>query len=142
MVSVAKMVRVAIAMVVLAVAGCDGDSEPGDGGDASGGSGGSGGTGGMPLTCLDGVAGIWVARGFPAYLEINSACLVTLFCDTENDYHSTGYVDGDVLVVTDIAVKTITVEGDVLTIIDASGDIDLPFDRQTSPDAIPAECRI
>jgi hypothetical protein len=83
-----------------------------------------------------------VARGFPAYLEIDSACGVTLFCDTENDYYTSGYVDDDVLVLNDLAVKVITVEGDVLTIIDASGDIDLPFDRQTSPSAIPAECRI
>jgi hypothetical protein len=93
--------------------------------------------------CLDGVAGIWVADGFPAYLEIDSECRVTMFCDIPNDYHTTGWVDGNLLVLIDVAMKTITVEGDVLTIIDAGSDgTDLPFDRQTTANAIPSECRI
>ena len=95
-----------------------------------------------PLMCIDGVAGIWVARGFPAYLDIDSECRVNTFCDIPNDYHTTGFVDGDLLVLLDLTQKFITVEGDVLTVIDASGPTDLPFDRQTSPDAIPEECRI
>ena len=102
---------------------------------------GSGGSIGS-LTCLEGVAGIWAAVGFPTYLDIDSECRVNLFCDVENDYHTTGYVDGNLLVLIDIAMKIITVEGDTLTIIDASGDIDLPFARQTSANAIPQACRI
>ena len=92
--------------------------------------------------CLDGAAGVWRARGFPAYLEIDSACSVNLFCDVENDYHTTGYVDDDLLVLTELTEKRITVVGDVLTILDAEPGIDLPFDRQSSPDAIPDECRL
>jgi hypothetical protein len=92
--------------------------------------------------CLDGVGGIWAARGFPAYLEIDSACRVTLFCDIVNDYHTTGYVDGDLLVLIDIAQKRITVVGDVLTVLDAEPGTNLPFDREASPAAIPDGCRI
>ena len=151
------------ALAVAGLTGCGPDSEAkGDGGDdpsggtgatggsggsvggagsSSGGSGGSGGTG--PLTCIAGVAGIWAADGFPAYLDIDSECRVTMFCDIPNDYHTTGWVDGNLLVLIDVAMKIITVEGDVLTVIDAGSDgTDLPFDRQTSADAIPSECRI
>jgi hypothetical protein len=138
---VSRMLGVGLMFFAATGAGCDGDSEPGDGANEE--SGGSGGTGGMgPLTCLDGVDGIWAARGFPAYLDIDSECRVNMFCDIPNDYHTTGYVDGNLIVLIDIATKTITVEGDVLTIIDASGSTDLPFDRQTSASAIPQECRI
>jgi hypothetical protein len=147
MVSLSKL-GARFVFVVALVAGCAEESDPGDGGGsggsagstASGGSGGTDGTGtGM---CLDGVAGIWVARGFPAYLEIDSACRVSLFCDVENDYHTTGYVDDDLLVLLELTQKRITLVGDVLTILDAEAGIDLPFDRQTSPSAIPDECRI
>jgi hypothetical protein len=147
-----------VAFVIALVAGCAEENEPSDGGDeASGGSGasagsgasggtvtgGSGGAGGTgQRTCLPGVAGIWAARNFPAYLEIDSGCVVTLFCDVENDYHTTGYVDDDLLVLSDLAVKLITVAGDVLTVLDAEPGIDLPFDRQSSPAAIPDACRL
>jgi hypothetical protein len=171
MVSLARL-SVGLVFVVALGAGCTGESEPGDdggdetsgggsgasaGGAASGGttmgglggavgnaaSGGGGGTGATGTgMCLTGVAGIWVARGFPAYLEIDSACRVNLFCDVENDYHTTGYVDDDLLVLIDLTVKRITVVGDVLTVLDAEAGVDLPFDRQTSSSAIPAECRI
>jgi hypothetical protein len=65
-----------------------------------------------------------------------------MFCDIPNDYHTTGYVDGDTLVLIDLATKTITVEGDVLTVIDAEPGIDLPFTRQSTAAAIPQGCRI
>jgi hypothetical protein len=110
-------------------------------GSSTGGSGGSGGIG--PLTCLNGVAGIWAAVNFPAYLEIDAECRVTVFCDIPNDYHTTGYVDGNLLVLLNVAMKLITVEGDVLTVIDAGSDgTDLPFNRQTSANAIPSACQL
>jgi len=88
-------------------------------------------------------AGIWAALNFPAYLEIDSECRVTMFCDIPNDYHTTGYVDGNLLVLIDVAMKLITVEGDVLTVIDAGTDgTDLPFLRQTSASTIPSACRL
>lgn len=93
-------------------------------------------------TCVDGAPGIWVARGFPAYMEIDSACRVNLFCDVTNDYHTTGHVEDDLLVLTGLTTKQISVVGDVLTILDAEPGVNLPFDRQSSPSAIPAECRI
>ena len=61
-----------------------------------------------------------------------------MFCDIPNDYHTTGYVDGNRLVLFDVAMKLITVEGDVLTVIDAGSDgTDLPFTRQRRPTRSP-----
>jgi hypothetical protein len=138
MVAFSRRMGLGLALLVTGLVGCGSDSEIVDDGsdDASGGSGGTG-----LLTCPEGIAGVWAAMGFPAYLDIDSECRVTMFCDIPNDYHTTGYVDGNLLVLIDLAMKVITVDGDTLTILDASGDIDLPFVRQTSADAIPAECR-
>ena len=92
--------------------------------------------------CLEGSPGVWAASGYPAYLDIAESCQVTLFCDLDKMYHTTGYVEGDRIVLNDLAVLEISVAGDTLVLLNASGSSDLPFTRQASADAIPAACRM
>ena len=78
--------------------------------------------------------------GYPAYLQINESCEVTLFCDLDKAYHTTGYLEGDVITLTGVATVNYTVMGNLLTLIDATSTGDVNFARQASADVIPAEC--
>ena len=91
-------------------------------------------------SCTEGVAGVWMIPGYPAYLQINESCEVTLFCDLDKAYHTTGYLEGDVITLTGVATVNYTVMGNLLTLIDATSTGDVNFARQASADVIPAEC--
>ncbi len=78
--------------------------------------------------------------GYPAYLQIDESCQVTLFCDLDKGYHTTGQLEGDVITLTGVATVNYTVMGDKLTLLDASSTGDVNFARQSSPEVIPEEC--
>lgn len=118
-------------------AGGSGGATAGDSG-AAGFNAGSGGA--NQGSCTEGVEGVWMIPGYPAYLQINESCQVTLFCDLDKAYHTTGYLSGDLITLTGIATVNYTVMGDLLTLIDATSTGDVRFARQASADVIPAEC--
>jgi len=78
--------------------------------------------------------------GYPAYLQIDGNCQVTLFCDLDKDYYTTGYLEGDVITLTGVATVNYTVTDTTLTLIDATSSGDVNFARQESSDVIPDEC--
>jgi hypothetical protein len=107
---------------------------------SSGAGGASGGGGGASqASCAEAAAGVWLIPGYPAYLQIDD-CQVPLFCDLDKGYHTTGYLEGDVITLTGVATLSYTVTGDVLTLLDGSSSGDILFARQSSADVIPAEC--
>jgi hypothetical protein len=81
---------------------------------------------------------------YPAYLQIDATCAVTLFCDLDKGHHTTGHVDGDTLVLDDIAgasiERTITLAGDTLTVLQAGGGQNLPFVRSQPGFVVPQAC--
>lgn len=118
--------------------GSGGGSPPLGGAAGADGEAGSGGS--ADVSCLDGLEGVWALPGYPAYLQIDGNCQVTLFCDLDKGYHTTGHVRGDVLTLTEIATLSITLEGDDLTLLQATNGMDLLFERQASTAAIPEAC--
>ncbi len=105
---------------------------------------GAGGDGHEPSSCLPGLVGTWWSDPYPAYLQIDARCEVTLFCDVDKGYLTTGSVDGDQLTLEALVsgmdvTKTITIEDDALTVLDASAGADLPFKRAEAS-VVPESC--
>jgi hypothetical protein len=117
-------------------------SDGGSSGHAGSGGASGGGGAGSQLSCAPASIGVWKMIGYEAYLQVGADCQVPLFCDVVEGHRTTGYLDGDMLTLTDLATLEVMLVGDTLTLVDAgpSGTEDLPFQRQTSADVIPQAC--
>jgi hypothetical protein len=122
--------------------GGSGGASGSGGADSHGGADSNGGVGGSATDgCIEGIEGTWKIPGYEAYLRIDDACWVTLFCDLVKGYHSTGYFEGDTITLIDVATADVTLEGDTLTLLIPSETTDtIIFERQASEDVIPEAC--
>jgi hypothetical protein len=91
--------------------------------------------------CADGLPGVWKIPGYEAYLQVDAACEIPLFCDLVKGYHTTGQADETTIVLENVATVEYTVSNAVLSLVGANENGgDILFARQASAEVIPDAC--
>lgn len=87
--------------------------------------------------------GTWALGDGNLFAVIDEACEIHNFCDIMNGIHTTGTLDAEVLHLDSVAGEPLsfvyTLTTDTLTIVDGSGDVDLPLTRVPAQQ-LPVDC--
>lgn len=87
--------------------------------------------------------GTWALGDGNLFAVIDAACEIHNFCDIMNAIHTTGTLDGEMLHLDSVAGEPLsfvyTLTKDTLTIVDGSGDLDLPLTRVPAQQ-LPVDC--
>jgi hypothetical protein len=94
--------------------------------------------------CDEDAVGAWWLLGNQVYIVVESDCSISKFCDIINDYHTTGSISGNKIIIDGISTNQFVMNGsNTLIILGGPDGMDLPFVRiyrEYGIDPIPEDC--